>query len=100
MIRFRCFSRIDIHFRKTLSSMFSGKYEIHTSKKLRKEIDAYHPSTPEPRVRTESESMSSLFGGSPQGSPPPADPPEPEQLIAALQVIRDFSGSLCCAVFV
>ncbi|XP_066969691.1 uncharacterized protein [Macrobrachium rosenbergii] len=70
-----------------------SKYEVHTSKKLRKEIDAYHPSTPEPRVRKESENEMSLFGGSPHASSPPADPPEPEQLIEALQELENAATS-------
>ncbi|XP_064115585.1 regulation of nuclear pre-mRNA domain-containing protein 1B-like isoform X2 [Macrobrachium nipponense] len=72
---------------------YTGKYEVHTSKKLRKEIDAYHPSTPEPRVRKESENEMSLFGGSPHASSPPADPPEPEQLIEALQELENAATS-------
>ncbi|KAK7077044.1 Regulation of nuclear pre-mRNA domain-containing protein 1A [Halocaridina rubra] len=72
---------------------YTGKYEIHANKKLKKELDAYQPSTPEPRVRKESETDLSLFGSSPQGSSPPADPPEPEQLIEALQELESAATS-------
>ncbi|XP_045625450.2 regulation of nuclear pre-mRNA domain-containing protein 1B isoform X2 [Procambarus clarkii] len=72
----------------------SGKVDTPVSKKRRDSTsEVTTPTTPEPRERKESEGELSQFAVSPQSSTPPCDPPEPEQLIEALQELENAATS-------
>ncbi|KAG7153306.1 Regulation of nuclear pre-mRNA domain-containing protein 1A-like [Homarus americanus] len=71
-----------------------GKHDNPQSKKRRDSAsDAIQPSTPESRLRRDSEGDLTQFAVSPQSSTPPSDPPEPEQLIEAIQELENAATS-------
>lgn len=71
-----------------LCMLSSGKSDTPPIKKHRRESssDSIRSTTPEPRLRRDSDGDLSQFAFSPESTTPPSDPPEPEQLIEALQV--------------
>ncbi|XP_071537696.1 regulation of nuclear pre-mRNA domain-containing protein 1B isoform X2 [Panulirus ornatus] len=73
----------------------SGKTDTPQVKKHRRESssDSIRSTTPEPRLRRDSDGDLSQFAFSPESTTPPSDPPEPEQLIEALQELENAATS-------